>query len=79
MFKHWRVVKIHKGCNPWLLQSKTFFEDQTYEWETLSSYPSRKAAIHVGMIMRDRGEPISWPGGAVRMGIALVEPCKQEA
>lgn len=41
----------------------------------MSHYATRKQAITVGMIMRDRGEPISWPGGAVRMGIALVEPC----
>jgi hypothetical protein len=28
--------------------------------------------------MRDRGDPISWPGGAIRMGLALVEPCKEQ-
>ena len=79
MFQHWRIIKTERPRQPWALQSKAFMRDgYVSQWETVSHYSSRKAAIHVGMIMRDRGEPISWPGGAVRMGIALVESCKQE-
>ena len=77
MFHHWRIIKT--GTNPrkpWQLQSKAFLPDgYVSQWERVSDYPSRKAAISVGMIMRDRGEPISWQGGAVRIGIARVNSC----
>ena len=76
MFTHWRVIKTDKPRNAWALQSKAYMPDgYVSPWKTMSHYATRKQAITVGMIMRDRGEPISWPGGAVRMGIALVEPC----
>ena len=46
------------------------------KWDVLSWYPTRKQAVTVGMIMRERGERISWPGGPLKMGIATVEPCE---
>jgi hypothetical protein len=79
MFTQWRVIKTDRPTNRWQLQSNVRLSDGTVSgWQALSSYPTRKQAVTVGMIMRDRGEPISWQGGAVRMGIALVESCKQE-
>ena len=79
MFHHWRIVKTDSR-KLWALQSMSFMRDEagnltSSPWQTVSHYPTRKQAITVGMIMRDRGEPISWHGGAVRMGIALVESC----
>jgi hypothetical protein len=73
---HWRVIKTDRKQFPWQLQSLHHFDDGTCtQWEKLSDYKTRKAAITVGMIMRDRDDPISWQGGAIRMGIALVESC----
>ena len=72
----WRVTKHAGESAPWYLQSQHFLDDGTETpWGTIGRYRTRKAAINVGMIMRERGEPISWPGGAIRMGIALVESC----
>jgi hypothetical protein len=76
MKKHWRIVKTDRKAFPWQLQSLCYLDDGTCSgWSKLSDYKTRKAAINVGMIMRERGEPISWEGGAIRMGIALVESC----
>jgi hypothetical protein len=44
----------------------------------MGTYGTRRAAVQTGMLLRDRGELITWPGGAIKMGIALVEPCKIE-
>ena len=76
MKTEWRVIKTDRKDAPWRLEGKHHFYDGTHsEWAKVSDYKTRKAAITVGMIMRERGEPISWPGGAIRMGIALVESC----
>lgn len=77
MRTHWRIDKL--APNKWSIMSNVFFSDGTCSgWGKLSHYPTRKAALTVAMIMRERGEPISWQGGAVRMGIAIVEPCKSK-
>jgi len=76
MKTQWRIVKTERKAFPWQLQSLHDFGDgECTGWEKLSDYKTRKAAITVGMLMRNRGEPISWQGGAIRMGIALVESC----
>ena len=72
----WRVTKHMGETSPWYLESQVLLEDGTSTpWGTIGRYRTRKAAVTVGMLMRERGEPISWPGGAIRMGLALVEPC----
>ena len=72
----WRVTKHAGESSPWYLENQHLLDDGTSTpWGTIGRYRTRKAAINVGMIMRDRGEPISGEGGAIRMGIALVEPC----
>ena len=77
MKTHWKVERA--GVRQWTLNGKHYFEDGTAtDWTKVSTYPTRKAAVTVGMLLRDRGEPISWPGGAIRMGIALVDSCKVE-
>jgi hypothetical protein len=75
-FTQWRVTKHTGETSPWYLESQVLLEDGTSTpWGTIGRYRTRKGAIHVGMIMRERGECISWPGGAIRMGLALVESC----
>ena len=76
MKSQWRIIKTDRKQFPWRLESLCHLDDGTCTgWEKLSDYKTRKAAITVGMLMRERGESISWPGGAIRMGIALVESC----
>ena len=42
----------------------------------MGTYKTRRAAIETGMILRERLEPISWPGGPIRIGIALIDSCQ---
>ena len=71
----WRIVKNYDK-SAWLLQNRHLLDDgKLTNWDTLNTYKTRKRAVAVGMLMRERGEPISWEGGAIRMGIALVESC----
>jgi hypothetical protein len=72
----WRITKHSGETSPWYLESQSMLTDGTATpWGRIGRYRTRKAAITVGMVMRERGEPISWQGGAIRMGIALVSPC----
>lgn len=76
MKTHWRVIKTDQKRFPWELQGQHYFDDGTCsEWAKVSDYKTRKAAVSVGLIIRERGEPISWPGGAIRIGIALIQSC----
>lgn len=73
---HWRITKHAGETSPWYLESQSLLDDgSATPWSRIGRYRTRKAAITVGMVMRDRGDPISWPGNAVRMGIALVASC----
>jgi len=72
----WRVTKHIGETSPWYLESQSLLTNGTStQWDRIGRYRTRQAAINVGMIMRERGESISWPGKAVRMGIALVSSC----
>ena len=75
-FTQWRVTKHNGETSPWYLESQSLLTDgSATPGGRIGRYKTRKAAITVGMLMRERGESISWPGGAIRMGIALVESC----
>ena len=75
-FTQWRVTKHMGETSPWYLESQCLLDDGTSTpWGRIGRYRTRKAAITVGMVMRERGEPISWPGNAIRMGLAMVESC----
>ena len=77
-FTQWRVTKHSGQTMAWHLESQSMLDDGTATpWGQIGRYRTRKAAVTVGMIMRERGERISWPGGAIRMGIALVDSCKE--
>jgi hypothetical protein len=77
-FTQWRVTKHMGESSPWYLESQSLLTNgSATPWGIIGRYKTRKAAITVAMIMRERGESVSWPGsgGAIRMGIALVESC----
>ena len=77
MQSQWEVKRT--SAKVWTLWSQTRLPDGTVSaWQKMGTYGTRKAAVTVGMLLRDRGERISWPGGAIRMGLALVESCKAE-
>ena len=72
----WRVTKHMGETSPWYLESQVILDDgSATPGGIIGRYRTRKGAIHVGMIMRERGESISWPGKAIRMGLAMVESC----
>lgn len=70
----WKIEKI-KGApraKAWALR----YRPAGYGWETMSHYPTRKAALTMAYIMRERGDPISWEGGPIRLGVILVDAAR---
>lgn len=73
MRTHWLILK-DKAAPP-RLRWRLEYKPEGGQWGRLSSYPTRKAAAHVAMIMRERGDPVSWEGPPIRLGLALIDPC----
>ena len=74
MQSQWEVKRI--GVRKWALWSRSRIAGETFSsWHKMGTYSTRRAAIETGMILRERGEPIAWDGGPIRIGIALIEPC----
>ena len=69
----WKVTK--NSAAPPARRWRLDYRAAGHGWRLMSSYPTRKAALTVGFLMRERGEAISWHGGPIRMGIALVDSC----
>lgn len=77
MQSQWEIKRA--SAKVWHLWSRSRIDGGLFSaWQKMGTYPTRKAAVTVGMLLRDRGEPIAWPGGPIRMGLALVESCKIE-
>jgi len=75
MKQDWKVEKEEKK---WTLFTRPVQDEEeiwTWEWARVGTYKTRRSAVTIAMLMRDRGERITWPGGAIRMGIAMVDPC----
>jgi hypothetical protein len=67
---------IYKEGKKWNLSSRaTLYDGTTSDWSLVGLYKTRRSAITVGMLMRDRVEKISWPGGSIQIGIATVASC----
>ena len=78
MISQWEIKRA--SAKAWQLWSRSRIGATPFSsWQKMGTYPTRKSAVQTGMILRERGEAIAWPGGPIRMGIALVEPCKLEA
>jgi len=69
----WKVEKDNAAplARRWRLQ----YRAAGYGWETMGAYPTRKAALTVAFLIRERGDPVSWQGGPIRMGLAMVQSC----
>lgn len=66
---------IEKSGRKWTLKSQPTLDDGTVcPWHVVGTYPTRKAAVTIGMILRERGERITWQGGAIKMGLGMVAP-----
>ena len=77
MQSQWEVKRA--GAKAWQLWSRSRIDGAPFSsWQKMGTYQTRNSAVQTGMLLRDRGEPIAWPGGAIRMGLALVEPCRLE-
>jgi hypothetical protein len=81
MIKHeWRIVR---GAKPrqWDIQTRVFVISASgqvtmgQDWTRHSVATSKRAALARIMVLRDRGEKVSWEGGPMRLGIALMESC----
>ena len=81
MIKHeWRIVR---GAKPrqWEIQTRCFVFDESgrvitgHDWARHSEASSKRGALSRIMLLRDRGEKVSWQGGPMRLGIALMESC----
>ena len=67
---------IKKEGKKWILSSRVKLDDDIWHgWSIVGTYKTRRSAITVGMLMRNRGETISWPGGSIQIGIATVASC----
>lgn len=84
--RDWRIVK---SDNPkfgrWNIESRASWQESrpdgsigwTMErnWTRHSAAQSKRAALARIMLLRERGETVSWEGGPIRLGIALIESC----
>lgn len=73
MKTHWKIEKdsTAPARGRWILK----YRPEGHEWGIMGRYRTRRAALVVAFMMRERGEPVSWHGGPIRLGIALVESC----
>ena len=88
MIRHdWRIVK---SDNPkfgrWNIESRAFIGaesesgamkwEMAHNWTRHSAAPSKRAALARIMLLRERGEPVSWEGGRpIRLGIVTFVSC----
>jgi len=86
MIKHdWRIVKSDnpKFGGRWNIESRAFLQESrsdgsigwtmAHNWSRHSSANTKRAALARIMLLRERGEPVSWEGGPIKLGIALME------
>ena len=72
----WKIERI--TSNPRARRWALRYRPAGYGWETMAHYATRKAALTMAYMLRERGDPIAWEGGPIRLGIALVESSKLE-
>lgn len=82
----WRIVK---SINPkfggaWDIECRIWEKqeepggpikwDMLANWHRHSPAKTKREALARIMLLRERGEHVTWHGGPIRLGIALVEP-----
>ena len=77
----WRIVKSVSKRGQWDIETRVFLcdpagrvETMAQNWARHSVAASKRAAFARIMLIRERGERVTWEGGALRLGLALVEP-----
>ena len=74
----WRIVKSARRGR-WDIETRIFTRDAQGAWELAQNWTrhsvadSKRAALARIMILRERGERVTWSGGPIRLGVALVE------
>ena len=80
----WRIVKSSnpKFGGKWDVETRVFLcdakgrvESMAQNWARHSAADSKGAALSRIMLLRERGETVSWEGRAMRLGIATLESC----
>lgn len=75
----WRIVKSATKRGQWDIQTRTFTRDAAGAWELAQNWTrhsvadSKRAALARVMLLRERGERVTWAGGPIRLGVALIE------
>lgn len=80
----WRIVKSPFKRGRWDIETRLFLRniapggavswEMVHNWQAHSTAASKRAALARAMLLRERGETVSWSGPAMRLGIALIEP-----
>lgn len=80
----WRLVKSPFERGRWDIETRLFLRniapDGAVSWELIhnwrrhSTAASKRAALARVMLLRERGEIVTWSGPAMRLGLALIEP-----
>ena len=81
----WRIVKsINPKFGRWDIETRHFLKEigedgratwnMERDWTRHSAAETKRAALARVMLLRERGETVSWEGGPIRLGIALIQP-----
>ena len=80
----WRLVKSPFERGRWDIETRIFLLNAapggSVSWELVdnwqfhSSAASKRAALARVMLVKERGEIVTWSGPAMRLGLALIEP-----
>lgn len=75
----WRIVKSATKRGQWDIETRVFTRDAAGAWELAQNWTrhsvadSKRAALARVMLLRERGERVTWTGGPIRLGVALIE------
>lgn len=75
----WRIVKSATKRGQWNIETRAFTRDAAGAWELAQNWTrhsvagSKRAALARVMLLRERGERVTWTGGPIRLGVALIE------
>ena len=83
----WRIVKSSnpKFGGAWEIETRLFEQisnpdgsiasEMVHNWQRHSPAATKKAALSRIMLLRERGETVSWSGPPIRLGLALISSC----
>lgn len=75
--KDWRVIKSVTYPGQWDIETRSFTPHDkpdggiswrmVHNWTRHSCAPTKRAAVTRANLLRERGEPLTYPGGPVRI------------